>query len=520
MSKQALIQLNPKQHQFHQAVCGNQADFLKDGQGYQGGFRATFQGGRGSGKSRTLIHLIAESAFQLPRARAGLAGLTFRQVQDIILAQSGAVFEEHGLLEYNPKTGVGHYVVNRRPPDHWKQAINPIRSYDNCLIFANGYTLQFVSADREETTRGANLDQLFIDESATIKERFYNRVLRPTLRANKHTYKDPRPGRKGLNHPLHWLIADFTSSAWLPDGQWIYKTEDLMREKPNRYYFLEATAYDNIAFLPGNFLEEQRETSSPLEFDVEIMNHRLTKLPNAFYNALDAERHSYSQFYGYEFDDEKRLYVHKRTDYDPNKPLELSWDFNAEFTSALVAQDHGAEYRFIDTLFVKQSTTSLVEKLTEDFCTKYAEHRKRVVVLYGDNGANKRDPGRNKTYYQQIIGILLKHQWSFKNNVQTAYPAMHIRHRVINSLLAEDNVRLPKIRINQQYCKALIISLQNAPIDGTTFEKVKSSEKNKNLPQEFATHLSDAFDYVLFKRFSKFVTIGGSRSGGIVFRNR
>ncbi len=519
MSKEAVITLNAKQLEFHQRATYNQADFSKDGRAYQGGFRATFQGGRGSGKSRTLIHLLAESAFQLPRAKAGLAGLTYRQVQDIILSQSNAVFEEHGLHEYNAKTGFGHYVINRRPPEHWRGALNTVRTYDNCLVFANGYTVQFVSADREETIRGANFDQLYIDESATIKEQFYNKVLRPTVRANKHVYKDPRPGRKGFNHPLHWLIADFTSAPWLPHGQWVYKTEELQKTNSSKYFFLESTAYDNLAFLPGSFIEDQREAcGDELTFNIEILNHRLTRVGDGFYHSLEPEKHAYSQGYGYQFDDKTRLYVSERTDYDPNKPLESSWDFNAAFTSMLVCQDHNSEYRFLDVLFVKTATESLVEKLAADFAAKYEGHRKKVLYVYGDNGANKKDPGRNKTYYQQIKDTLTAKGWTIVDKVQEAYPSYHIRYRVINALLQETNTRLPKIRINETACKALLISLQNAPIDGTTYEKVKASEHDKRLPQEWATHLSDCFDYILFKKFSKYVTHNGIRSGGIAIR--
>lgn len=518
MSKVAKISLNPKQFLLHQVVTNNRADHLKDGLAYQSGFRATFQGGRGSGKTHALMHLIAESAFQLPQAKAGLAGLTFRQVQDIILAQSEEVFKKHGMIEYNPKLGYGHYVINRRPPDHWKKAHQPIRTFENCMIFANGYTLQFVSADREETTRGANFDQLFIDESATIKERFYNRVLRQTVRANKEIYHDPRPGRKGYNHPLHWLIADFTSAPWLPEGQWVYKTEGLMAKQPDKYFFLEANAYDNMAFLPGGYIEDQRESSTDIEFQVEVLNHRISKLPNGFYNSFDSERHLYSNDSDYQFDDAKRLYVSTRTDYDPNKPLESSWDFNAEFTSMVVCQEINREQRFIDTLYVKYADISLVEKLTGDFITKYQHHKRKLLILYGDNGGNKKDAGRNKTFYQIIKDLLTKASWTVQDKVQDAYPAFHIRHRVINTLLQESNTRLPVIRINQNTCKPLIISLQNAPIDGTTFEKVKTSERNKNLPQEFATHLSDAFDYILFRKFSKLVTVSGNRTSGIVIR--
>jgi hypothetical protein len=519
VSKEAIIRLNPKQLQFHQTVTSNRADVMKDGVAYQGGFRPTFQGGRGSGKSRTLIHLMAESAFQLPRAKAGLAGLTFRQVQDIILSQSSAVFEEHGLYEYNSKTGYGHYVVNRRPPEHWKSALNTVRTYDNCLVFANGYTCQFISADRPETIRGANLDQLYIDESATIKPDFYNKALRPTVRANKGVYKDGRPGRKGYNHPLHWLIADFTSVPWTPQGNWVFQTEELQKTKPEKYYFQQATAYDNLEFLPGSFIEDQREScGDELTFNMEILNQRLSKIGAGFYHALDTARHVYSEGFGYQYDEEKRLYVSDRIDYDLNKPLDSSWDFNAGFTSLILGQDGRSEYRFIDNMWVKTSTDTLVEQLAKDFCTKYRGHKKKVMSVYGDNGANKKDPGRTKTYFNLIKAVLKTEGWTVIDCVQSAYPAYSVRYRVINALLQEQNKRLPAIRINETACKALLISLQAAPVDGTTYEKIKKSEQDKTLPQEWATHLSDCFDYLLFKKFGQYVTSSGIRTGGITIR--
>ncbi|CCH00309.1 hypothetical protein FAES_2300 [Fibrella aestuarina BUZ 2] len=519
MSKEAIIRLNSKQLLFHQSVTGNQADFVKNGQAYQSGFRATFQGGRASGKSRVLQHLIAESAFQLPRAKAGLAGLTFRQVQDIILSQASAVFEEHGLYEYNSKTGFGQYVINRRPPDHWRNALNTVRTYDNCLVFANGYTVQFVSADRPETIRGANFDQLYIDESATIKEEFYNKVLRPTVRANKSIYRDPRPGRKGFNHPLHWLITDYTSVPWTPQGNWIFKTEELMPQNPSKYFFMQSTAYDNLDFLPGSFIEDQREAcGDELTFNMEILNQRLTTVGRGFYHALDTARHVYNEGYGYQFDEEKRLYVSDRTDYDPTKELDTSWDFNAAFTSLIVGQDHRSEYRLVDELWVTNATETLVEKLATTFADKYQAHKKKVVNIYGDNGGNKNDPGRTRTYFQLVKATLKAKGWTVIDKVQSSYPSYPVRYRVINGLLQETNTRIPKIRINHTRCKSLLISLQSAPVDGSTYQKIKASEQNKALPQQYATHLSDCFDYLLYKRFGQYVTSGGNRQGGITIR--
>ena len=73
---------NPAQTQFMFKALGNTADFRsRDNVGYQTGFRATFNGGRGCGKTNVLMRLVAESAFELPRAKMGLASMTFRHVQ-------------------------------------------------------------------------------------------------------------------------------------------------------------------------------------------------------------------------------------------------------------------------------------------------------------------------------------------------------------------------------------------------------------------------------------------------------
>lgn len=516
-SRRVEIKVNPAQGRFLWALMENTADFEKDGKKYQTGFRATFNGGRGSGKTNTLMRVLAEVAFSLPRAKVGLASMTYRHVQDVVLSQSRKVFEEYGLYEYDSKIRPwGHYTINRRPPNGWHNPFEGINTYDNCVCFKNGCTIVFLSADRPDTARGLNLDVLLMDESFKLKEDFYNTVLRKTVRANKYQYADPRPHRKGYNHPLHWLIADFTSAAWTPEQQWIYRTEELMKKDPQRYYFQEATAYDNLDTLPGNFIETERESCvDELTFEVEILNRRVVRLSNAYYAALNTSRHTYNQMYDYEFDDEKRLYVHKRVDYDPTKPIEASCDFNARFTCMLVAQEFPSELRFIDNIFVKRADNTLVEELGRLFCTKYATHRKKVLYLYGDSSGKKGDPGRTTTHYQQLIGVLRINGWSVKDCVQSSYPPYKIRYRVVNTILAESRPSVPKIRINELECKPLLISLQHAPIISDNFEKDKRSELDEKLDQQYATHLSDAFDYILFKKFSRLVPITSSARGRI-----
>lgn len=501
------ILLNPKQNSFLQEFVNNKADIPdpKDprGWGWSGGWRATAQFGRGSGKSHLLCHMIAISASELPRARAGLVGLTLRQVSDIILAQADEIFLQHGFVEYDEKTGFGHYTVQKKPPAHWKKCRLRIRNYDNCICFANGYTVEFLSVGNIQAKRGTNMDQLFIDESATIKEEHFEKILRPTVRANKYVYKDPRPGRKNFNHPLHWCIVDFTSAPWLPEGRWIYKTEDLAKQKPNKYYFLQGNAFDNIMFLPGDYIEDQRETLDPLVFDVEIMNKRRTKNPNSFYSAL-TEDNTYLDY--------------ERGDYDRNRPLELSFDFNAAFTSVSIWQDFGNTFDCIDTVYVKEADGDLlVPKLIELFTNKYNGQINKNIKIFGDHSGCNKDANR-LPHFTVIKELLRAKKYIIHDEVQESYPSYGLRYVVVNELLKGTNPLVPKIRVNGWIAKSMLISLQDARIIGDNFEKNKASEKDKKIQQEYATHLSDTADYILYRKYSKYVKHSLGKNTPFAFR--
>ena len=115
------LKRNLKQISFLQSVLNNTADYFKKGFGaFQRGYTAFFQGGRGSGKTFTLLDLISISVTHLPRALAGLGSRTFKQVIEIILSQSSKVFEQYGFYEYDAKHRPwGNYVIFKNPPAHW-----------------------------------------------------------------------------------------------------------------------------------------------------------------------------------------------------------------------------------------------------------------------------------------------------------------------------------------------------------------------------------------------------------------
>jgi hypothetical protein len=452
--------------------------------------RRSYVGGRGSGKTTVAGHETRVEMNYLPRAKGFLAGLTYTQLTSNTVPAMEGAWQAHGLREYDQKSGFGHYVKGKRPPADWIKPYQPPSNYENVISFLNGYTIQMLSMDRAELARGGNYDFGHIDESALMKEEHVNKILRPMIRGN--IYRFPNNGH-------HQTFCDYTSVPWLPSGQWVFKTEDLAKEKPDEAFFLESTAYDNVAVLGEKYLRDLRNGMTPLEWDVEVMNKRLTKLPNSFYPSFNAEKHGVWKTYTYTHDDKTGLTLPLDSDRDPSRELELSFDFNAAFTSVIVCQENGQEFRCLDALWVKQSATTVLDALVSKFIAGYESHERKHVVIYGDRNGNNKQVGSNLTFYQTIQQQLAAAGWTSVLMVQGLDPDHRLKHVAINQLLAETNPRLPVIRINRNKCKYLIISIEQSPIN-PDWTKNKKSEKS-SIDQERATHLADCFDNIVYRKY-------------------
>jgi hypothetical protein len=95
---------------------------------------------------------------------------------------------------------------------------------------------------------------------------------------------------------------------------------------------------------------------------------------------------------------------------------------------------------------------------------------------------------------------LLYHGWGSEIAVTATVSDVHEnRYEYINNILKEDDPNLPKIRINQETCKDVIISMHNAEVT-LDFKKDKKNEKNRSYNQAHATHFTDTIDYYLTQK--------------------
>jgi hypothetical protein len=497
--------------------------------------RKSFIGGRGSGKSHTLGYAIGMAYDTLPREKMVLAGLTYVQLDLIVLPVIREALTWMGIHEYHKKKNpYGQYVIGIKPPENWLTPKKPVGKlgYQYCMSFINGFTVQFVSQDRAETHRGLNVVGLLNDESATMSEDFIYKVLKKGVRGSDLV--------RSASSPLYKCHYDFSSASWTQEGMHIYKIEELWKkqieerinwsqkqrkEVPPDFLFIESTCLDNPVTGQA-YWDSQKEDCDPVEFAVEVANERIGTIPDGFYHAFKASHHTYWQNFSYQHDDKTGLTLWRSNDYREDLTLDVSLDFNADICWAVVGQEVGKEARVIASNYEKpgieislqnavfsqaekdkMKTTNIVKKQAQWFDEKYAGNETRTVYIYGDPGGNNRTATtdeNNKVFFDTFSDCLIKKGWTVLRRELKRYPRHKHKYTLVNALLSEDSHRLPKLRLNQNTNKVLIITLQTTKVDSITFQKDKSSEKKTTLAnRQYATDGTDALDYWLWAKFSK-----------------
>lgn len=459
--------------------------------------------GRGTGKSTILAWFIIQCVRQMPRSTGILVGCTYVQILSRTLPSTKEGLEMFGLYENIDyvigKSGVSMgFELPFQSPSSWK----------NVIHFRNGTIMIMVPLDMENAGRGVNSYWVIGDEAGLLdKHRLFINV-QTTNRAKKSFFKKATL----LNAEI------FASSTPLTKkGKWFVEMEDIARKNPNEYAFLKANAYSNASNLSKDWFDRMKnESPSDLYYNAEILNIRPPGVLDGFYARLNPDIHYYNNSYNMEYlksigENYSRKHYNCKQDIDLVRTarLQLNLDFGKRINSITVSQYIKSMnmVRFLKEFFCKQPKDML--DLLPEFVEYYEYHENKVVELYHDTSGFHKEKDAKETLAEKVSKYLRLQGWRVINKTpHTNNPAHLAKFLVINELLSERDVRLPKIRINEDNCANLCISLENAETEikkNSEFGKDKSSETSETTPQEHATHLSDTFDYNLFWQFSDLV---------------
>ncbi len=459
------------------------------------------EAGRGVGKSTILGWFMKESVRQMPRASGVLVGETYVQIKSRTLPSTKEGLEMFGLFE-----GIDYIVGRCGQKEGFEMPFQAPDSWNNVIHFRNGFIWVMVSLDDPNSGRGLNSYVVIGDEAALLTyDRLFNNVL-TTNRAKKVQFEKCSLVNASI----------FASTVALTKrGEWFTQREQLAKKKPNEYTFLKANAYINKANLKKGWIEEMREQAiSQMLFDAEIMNIRPKGVVDGFYAQL-GEKHYYKHKYnvtalGNDFTAKFIPSCSYDTDLVKGQPLDISFDFGGRINCCTVSQHLKSinTVNFIKEFFVKNPKK--LSDLVKEFIDYYEPHKSTCdeINLYHDRSGYKTEANSKTTLAQDVENMLRAAGWKVTNHTpNTNNPAHMLKFRLVNEILEECTGRLPYVRINQDNCPNLTVSMENAGLShkGDAFEKDKSSERSTVILQEHATHLSDCFDYRLWWAFSHLI---------------
>ena len=173
--------------------------------------------GRGTGKSFIVGWEMNQTIRNMPRSITSITGTTYSQLLTRTLPSSFKLLEKLGHRRYDRKTGLGTYVINEKPPAHFKDPYEKVLKYDNFISFINGTGFLLLSQERLGSARGPNVDREIVDEALTINKERYDQETSPTNRANQDIF-----GRQSLRHiPQHNGFRYVSSMPFLPEQKWL-----------------------------------------------------------------------------------------------------------------------------------------------------------------------------------------------------------------------------------------------------------------------------------------------------------
>ena len=488
--------------------------------------------GRRTGKTDSIAAPFALRNMQrMPGSTGGIVVPTFKHGLTNTLPGLLAAWKRWGFL-----SGV-HYVVGRKPPKSFKRPIIEPNDYEHVISFYNGSIAVIISQDRPGSSNSLTLSWLLVDEAKFID---YQKLKDETLPANggiKSYF-----GKHSFNHSI-MILSDMPQTQ---KGSWflhyrdkmdaeliktiegtvyeIWRTKERIRSLNARgeqvppylkgylrrldtslnkmrsvaVYYREYSSIENLQLLGENYIKQMKRDLTPLTFQTSILCQRIGIAKDGFYSSMkEAHKYNASDFayldtLGYDFDP-AAIDCRADADVDPDAPICIGMDYNANINWIVAGQPKGRRLNVIKSFYVKFERK--IPALVDDFCRYYAEHRNKTVVFYYDATALGSNYAVNEQDFRWVIAHEFeRHGWQ----VEAVYIGNPMRHDekylLINQGFAGKQRLMPFF--NRQNNDDLILAIQAAGVTRgrNGFRKDKGGEKLAESEESLLEHRTDGTD--------------------------
>lgn len=451
-----------------------------------------FLAGQGSGKSHCAGLVSANFISNFPKVRGIICANTEGQLTKSTLFRIREVWKDSfGICEWSDKTKKGSYVCDKQPPKHFITEGHNFDSYNNIISFDNGCVVYIGSLENYKALDGIEVGWAILDETKDTREAAVKEVIIGRLRqSGMHVDSLGNLTNNPNDRPFNPLYI-FTSPANVP---WINEWFFLQDYEPeiNRLIFSETTyfkksvsnkfvtissTYLNRANLPSNYIDNQKANLHTSLQDMLIYGSPFSKVGGEFYKYFDRSKHV------------------GKCEYDPNRPLHISFDENVHpYLPMGVFQMVGLDLRMIDEI-AGIDPCNTIDWVCAEFTRRYYNHNAGLFI-YGDATSRKDDVKLEKGYdfYRLIENALAKYRP--QRRVARSNPSVTMRGNFINTVLEKELYGCTFIIDDR--CKRAITDfvMTKQASDGGKDKKTITNPDTKVSYQPYA-HYTDICDYIM-----------------------
>ena len=488
--------------------------------------------GRRTGKTDSIAApFVLRNMQRMPGSTGGIVVPTFKHGLTNTIPGLLAAWKRWGYVE-----GL-HYVVGKKPPKSFRQPIIDPKDYEHVISFYNGSVAVIISQDRPGSSNSLTLSWLLVDEAKFID---YAKLKDETLPANggiksyfgKHSFNhsimilsDMPQTQKG-SWFLHYrdkmdseLIATIEATVYeiwrtkerirtlnakgepVPlylKGYLRRLDRDLNKMRSVAVYYREYSSIENLQLLGENYIKQMKRDLTPLTFQTSILCQRIGIAKDGFYSSMreghkyDANDNQYLDTLGFDYDF-SALDSRADKDVDPDAPICIGMDYNANINWIVAGQPRDRRLNVIKSFYVKFERK--IPALVEDFCRYYASHRNKTVVFYYDATALGSNYAVNEQDFRWVVVHEFERQGWRCEAVYLGNPMRHDeKYLLINQGFAGKQRLMPFF--NRSNNEDLILAIQSAGVSRgrNGFRKDKSGEKLAESEEDLLEHRTDGTD--------------------------
>jgi len=426
-----------------------------------------FLAGKGSGKSHLAGIISASLITEYPQCRGFIGANTYEQVNTSTLVRVFAVWKELDITEYTEQNKRGCYVVNKQPPKCFKQSDDKYINYNNIISFANGCTIYIGSLENAKAHEGKEFGWAILDETKDSREQDVKDTILTRLRQ-----KGLIVNGKEIN-PLYvltspakvdWINKWFELDKHIDEiNAHIYSDTDYYKLITDNKLCVISSTYHNSRNLPENYFNVLKESNTDENYNTIVYANPFGRSGGEYYTGFERKRHV------------------TKTQYNPDLPLHISFDFNyVPYNPAGIFQMQKVDdlwHVYMIDEFALTSPKNSVEHVCEAILARYGNH-KAGIFLYGDaTGKAGSIAGKEQRSYWDTVFWKFKHKIVEKSKrVPRSNPPNNARRDFINRIFEEK----PNIRLFiGEHCTHMINDLMYCKEDAEG-GKDKKTVKNEN----------------------------------------